>query len=558
VHVQRLCLTQGAASLCGEGGWRASSGLDVTARLTDFDLARLASYLPEGAEVTGRVDAAFEVKGAVDRPRVTLSVRPDDGLLRFTQEEEALEVAYHDVHLDGRFENDEGQLDMRLKLDEQGQAQGGVSLGPERDGQRTLAGQFSADFPDLGLVAGFVPALEQVSGRLHLESTVGGTLGSPQVSGRLQVLEAGARLPAAGIALTEIGLEISADGDAPFLVQGGLRSGQGRLEIEGEIDARSTGAERVDLRIRGQDVQVARLPEAEVEISPDLRLQGAGPYHLSGTLRVPRSRIELSELPRSTVAVSADEIVVGEQEETAESVPRNLTARVRLELGDEVSFSGFGLQTRLTGTLDAATDAKGTRLDGRIDLQDARYKGYGQELTVERGRLLFAGPPANPDIDLRAVRESRDGRVKAYLAVTGPLSKPASRVYSEPALPDAEALAYLLTGSGLDEAGKGEGVDIAAAALELGLSKGDPLLQDLGDRLGIDDLKLESGAGGIESSSLLLGKYLNPDLYLGYSQGLFNPEGAVLLRLRVTERLELESRSGNEQSVDLFYRLEHD
>ena len=77
-------------------------------------------------------------------------------------------------------------------------------------------------------------------------------------------------------------------------------------------------------------------------------------------------------------------------------------------------------------------------------------------------------------------------------------------------------------------------------------------------RFGLDELSLEGGAGGIEESALVLGKYLNPDLYLGYSQGLFNPEGAVLLRLRLTERLEVESRSGNEQSFDLFYRLEHD
>ena len=36
-------------------------------------------------------------------------------------------------------------------------------------------------------------------------------------------------------------------------------------------------------------------------------------------------------------------------------------------------------------------------------------------VTPERGRLLFAGPPGNPEIDLRAVRVSNDGEVKAYL-----------------------------------------------------------------------------------------------------------------------------------------------
>lgn len=62
---------------------------------------------------------------------------------------------------------------------------------------------------------------------------------------------------------------------------------------------------------------------------------------------------------------------------------------------------------------------------------------------------------------------------------------------------------------------------------------------------------------GLPASSLVLGKYLNPNLYLGYSQGLFSPEGAVLLRVRLSERLEFESRSGVEQTFDLLCRIEH-
>ena len=69
---------------------------------------------------------------------------------------------------------------------------------------------------------------------------------------------------------------------------------------------------------------------------------------------------------------------------------------------------------------------------------------------------------------------------------------------------------------------------------------------------------METGENGLEDSSVVLGKYLNPDLYIGYSQGLFNPEGAVLMRLQLLENLSVESRSGTEQSVDLFYRIEHD
>ena len=90
------------------------------------------------------------------------------------------------------------------------------------------------------------------------------------------------------------------------------------------------------------------------------------------------------------------------------------------------------------------------------------------------------------------------------------------------------------------------------------MARSDPYLQRLGDKFGFDQLSLEARDGELESSALVVGRYLNPDLYVGYSQGLFSPEGTVLLRLRLSDQLELESRSGAEQSADVFYRLERE
>jgi translocation and assembly module TamB len=340
-------------------------------------------------------------------------------------------------------------------------------------------------------------------------------------------------------------------------VRGRRSSGEGRLDIRGNVDIATGPA--VDLTVKGSDFQAVQIPEATVLVSPDLRLQGGGPYNLTGTLLIPKAAIEIEEVPSGTVSVSEDEIIVGEEKTQPKPTgSQNLYARVRIELGKDVTFKGFGLKTALDGDLLATVDAQGTRVDGKIELRDGEYKAYGQDLKIERGRLLFVGPPGNPGVDLRAVRESVDGSVKAYLAMSGPLSKPRPRIFSEPSLPEDEALAYLLTGRGLNDAGEQDGSMIANAALSLGLSKSEPLMQKISERFGLDDLRVEGGEKGLEDTSVVLGKYLNPDLYVGYSQGLFNPEGAVLLRLKLSERIEVESRSGNEQSVDLFYRLQHD
>ncbi|MCB1722333.1 MAG: translocation/assembly module TamB domain-containing protein [Gammaproteobacteria bacterium] len=558
-RIERLCLVQDATSLCARAGWSTASGIDADGEISGFDLGQLARRIPGDAEIEGTLAARFAVKGPPQRPSASFELKPSDGRVRVTEGLEPFELAYRNARLQGTFADDRGSAELALEIGTNGRADGKVTLGAQRDGRRALGGRVTAAFPDLALVAGFVPALHAVKGRLALALDLGGSLARPTIDGELAIRDAAASVPAAGIDLRDVNLRVHGDGRGPLKVDGALTSGEGRLALIGDVDPAAPGGMAVDVRIKGEDFQAVRLPEATALVSPDLRLAGKGPYRLTGTLRVPRAKIELKELPKGTVAVSDDEVIVGRDgTQAAEKRRSPVAADLRIELGDAVSFKGFGLVTRLGGSLHVNSGAAGTSVDGKIEMRDASYKAYGQDLTVERGRLLFAGPPGNPDVDLRAVRVSRDGDVRAYLAMSGPLAKPRPRVYAEPSMPEAEAVAYLLTGRGLDAAGKGEGADIASAALSLGLSRGEPLLQDLSDRLGLDDLRVESGSNGLEDSSLLLGKYLNPDLYVGYSQGLFSPEGAVLLRLRLSRRFELESRSGNEQSVDLFYKIERD
>ena len=58
-------------------------------------------------------------------------------------------------------------------------------------------------------------------------------------------------------------------------------------------------------------------------------------------------------------------------------------------------------------------------------------------------------------------------------------------------------------------------------------------------------------------SSLVVGKYLNPKLFVSYVQNLFTPVGAVQLEYSLTDNLGLKAQSGKEQSIDLLYKVEH-
>ncbi|MCB1773848.1 MAG: translocation/assembly module TamB domain-containing protein [Gammaproteobacteria bacterium] len=558
VALEPACLEHADESVCVNGGWQAPDRINASGRATALRLERLAPVLPGEGTIEGPLDAAFELGGTTASPVVTATLRPGDGVIRAETDTEPIEVPYRDARADIRFAQDRGSVSINLLLDDDGVTRGNIEIGPDRAQGRKLSGSIQAVFPDLSLVAGFVPVLTDIRGGFRLDAGLAGTTLAPRVNGRMSIDNARAAVVPAGISLDEIDLVVAGDGIGPLKVDGKLRSGDGALQLQGRVGPLGGSDLPVELNISGDRFQAVRLPEVSAWITPDIQVRGTGDYRVTGVLKIPRAVIEIESLPEGAVSVSSDEIIVGDRAPVRSASASAVSGDVRVELGDEVTFKGFGLSTGLIGAIRARFDARGNQVDGRIEMRDGAYKAYGQDLQIEQGRLLFAGPPESPDVDLRAVRVSRDGQVRAYLAMSGPLREPRPRIYSEPSLAEGEALAYLLTGRGLNQADSGARFDIASAAFALGVAKGDPLLQNISEQFGLDDLRIETGEDGFESSTLLLGRYLNPDLYVGYTQELFNPEGAVLVRMRLNRRFEVETRSGRTQSVDLFFRHEHD
>ena len=72
----------------------------------------------------------------------------------------------------------------------------------------------------------------------------------------------------------------------------------------------------------------------------------------------------------------------------------------------------------------------------------------------------------------------------------------------------------------------------------------------------VDELAIEPTE--VDAGALMAGKYLSPKVYMSYSYGLFNRLGGFLLRYQFNDRLSLETRSGNDKSMDLLYSIEKD
>jgi hypothetical protein len=93
---------------------------------------------------------------------------------------------------------------------------------------------------------------------------------------------------------------------------------------------------------------------------------------------------------------------------------------------------------RLEGDLRVQqTPELATRGTGTINVVNGDYVIYGQQLDMERGRILFSGGPVdNPSLDMEVARAVQEYDVVAGAKIQGTAQAPRLELYSEPPMPN--------------------------------------------------------------------------------------------------------------------------
>lgn len=553
----QLCLARGDGRLCTEGEWDRARGGQGELQVADVDLAWLEPLLPPELAIEGtlRADASagIDAAGVVS---ADLAVTPSDGRLRVIDElGERQEVPYRDARLTARVRDRDVDAALRMDFLENGRARADVRLRPDGAATR-IDGDLAVQLDDPGWIAALSPELERLRGVLDAHLEFGGHLDAPLVAGHVRFTDGGVLIPEAGIdiVIPEITAEVIST--ERMTLSGRLESGEGAVNLTGAVDLGADGP-RLELTMAGEDFLVVNRDDIQARITPDLELLFMPQIgiRVRGEVLLPWARITPPDLPPGAVRVSGDEVILGEEHEAAEALRTDI--RIRIRLGDDVRFEGYGLTARFAGEVDVEErTGQPTQLFGEMTIPEGEYTSYGQDLRIERGVLLFQGPAQAPELDLRAARSVPAYNVVVGLEIGGTPDNLRSRIFSEPPMDETEAMAFLLTGRPLAGASESDGNIMAAAAASWGLEQGALITQRIGQELGLDEVELETG-NGVEETALTLGLYLSPRLLLRYSIGLFDDSSRVLLRYELTRSLSLETSSGTTgQAVDLIYRIE--
>lgn len=512
VELTLFCLQGDLESLCLKGIHDVD---DTTALLTleEIPLQRFKQWLSVSEDLDDKISGKVDIK----RIKQAWAIQP---------------ILYLD---------DDNKFEAKVRLDQ---------------ATKKLAGDIHVNFHKLEWLTLFSNQVLQPQGIITTDLTLRGTLDKPEIAGEVKLKQAGAKLPDAGIEITDLELTVAAIDNTKATIKGSAKSGNGDLDISGTAQWQPLDDWQLKLIISGKNFQLANLPEVRASASPDLSISIQNKrIDIKGSIDVPQALILLEELPDRAATISKDARIINDAKElVTESKSLPVYADIQLKFGDDVRLDGNGLEARLGGQMTIRESfGKPLQANGKIKIIEGSYTAYGQDLNLKQGNIIFNGPISQPGLDLKAQRKVDN--IVAGLLIRGTLQNPQSEIFSIPAMPESDAIAYLLTGKPLRSSGSADGALLSSALTKLGVKGSAGLVEEIRNTTGLSTLEFDTGTDTTQTA-LLIGKYLTPQLYVQYVKRLFLESDSLQLQYDINENLKLEAESGTSQGIDFIYQFE--
>ncbi|MBN1503544.1 MAG: translocation/assembly module TamB domain-containing protein [Candidatus Eisenbacteria bacterium] len=542
----------------------SGASADLVAEVHDLDMSSLADWHETLDSLGGRVSASLRVEGRLEEPSVKLAVsgtdvRIDGYEVSGVGAEASLSGGVCTVsRLEVTERNARGSMRGSFPLDVD-LCRGRVMI---PDGPLDLDVQLAES--DFAVASLFIKQIASSSGMIRGSVRMSGRVKDPEMEGAFSV--SGATLRPAGReeVFEHLEAEVTLDEKVLELVRFSATQGQeGRLEGNGRIHIGQPRRGEYRFAVKGKKVTAGDPDDMAMKFDCDLVISSvevAG----SGTWPLITGRIDVRQ------GVIAREFTSG----VGGGGASRWLCDVELEVPNNVWLKNIDAEIELAGSLTAKKDTGGMVLLGTLRILRGKYYVFDNEFRIVSGSLEFKDVGRiDPELNIEA-QTSASGR-EILLTLTGKLSEPNIRFTCEDEnLTQAEVLRLLTLGKYVD-ASPSETSETGIVPGVTG-SVGNYFLRQVERRLArelkwVDSIEL---GGSLEGGSSLnelrwgLGKYVTPELYLRYSQGLvrsserdvsieYRLSELLFLRGGVTSKDRLTGKDRDEYTLDLRLKYEY-
>lgn len=372
-----------------------------------------------------------------------------------------------------------------------------------------------------------------------------------------------------------------------FHLEGRGRMGTGAFTLTGQ-GLLNESSPVFELHLQGKNLLLSDTSDYHITATPDITFtwkEGLG--YLEGEMHIPRATIHTLTDP-VPLTLSPDVVIVNAPKETPSAshpLLSRLSTHLKISLGDQVSYRGSGLHTRIKGMV-VLSQKPNTPLyaQGKMHFLEGKYHAYGNTFQIREGHILFSGGPlTEPIFNVRAERTLKKAvslsglskeqpSVTVGVTMTGHPNTIKMGFYSTPQMSEADIISYLLIGEPLSQTNDAMQMSLLIPAVSqltslLGSSRRDAF-QQLAEKLRFDQFGFvkaplsSSTRNPLENTVFVLGKQLSDRLYLHYASSLLRSanavrENTVSLRYLMGKHITLEAETGTQgSSADVLFSFE--
>jgi len=423
---------------------------------------------------------------------------------------------------------------------------------------RPIQGKLLIESFDLAVFKALLPQLDVLQGMINGQAQIDGALGKPLLTGELKLANGALKDELLPVSLSAIEQSINLKGQSAEF-KGSYKLGKGLGEMNGDITWMPTL--KGNLHISGEELEFDYQSMLKAKVSPNINIKfEPNNLEINGEVTIPYARVRVRELPKGSISPSKDVILVEKQAELNVSQQRlalNVLLKVDPLSSNEVKLDAFGLTTNLQGELRLQNNKSEIFGSGVMQLVNGRYRAYGQNLIIREGDILFTRSLDRPFLSIEAVRDPdlTSDSVVAGLRIEGVAQGPTISVFSEPVMEQQQILSYMLTGRGMGESsGDSQDTILTNALLSLSLGQSENLISKVGNKLGFEDVNLDTSGQGDDTQLSLTGT-IAPGVQLRYGVGVFDSISEVAIRYELIPKLYIEAVSGVSNAIDIYYQF---
>lgn len=521
VKINKFYAEQGAGKVAAQGSVDLANGpIDARISASNMDVNLLTHLCDMDIDINGVMNGDIQVSGTIDEPIADISIYTQGDGTQFDNAYALANLKNGVIYINQMAAN-KGQCAIK--------AEGSIpiaALEMDKRNEQNINQQMNLkvylENTDLNILPSLTPYVEWSMGNVQGNLNITGTIQKPNFKGNLSTVDSAIKFKYIDSPLENINVDIDFDQDLMTIKQFTGKMGEGDYNLIGTAQLTSQGITGYNFNLDLNNLDV---------------ISDYYTGHLVGNLQLNEEEFHGRKIPKLTTNLNFNDIEVSMPPlpETTDTPLPEMLLDINITLGNNVhAYDALLYDLYVEGAFNIKGTTIHPKASGSLNVNKGTINVLKTIFNIEVGNIVFNQVDSFfPTIDFLAM--TRLDRTKIFASLQGPLDKQLEpRLFSEPAMNDAEIIKLLAFRTNYKEGNSGEITEddiLSLATVGLQMSFLNEIEGTLRNVLDLDEFRISRDSlsdsakkrfdmDDDEAYSIQIGKYLSDKVMLRYTKGI--------------------------------------